>query len=56
MTSTSLKEILFPGNGCAAVIFWGGVSRAEKEYFTEGVEMYLQNPLDHHKQLYTKAL
>lgn len=38
VTSTPLQEILFSGNGCAVVIFWGGVSRAEKEYFTQGVE------------------
>lgn len=46
MTSTSLQEIMFSGNSCTVVIFWEGVSRAEKEYFTEGVEMYFQNPLD----------
>lgn len=46
VTSTSLKEILFSGNGCAVAMFWGRVSRAEKEHFTEGVEIYLQNPLD----------
>lgn len=32
-------------NGCAVVIFFGDVLRAEKEYFKEGVEVYLQNPL-----------
>lgn len=46
VTSTSLQEILFSRNGCAVVIFWGDVSRAEKEHFTEGVEMYLQTHLD----------
>lgn len=46
MTSTSLQEILFSRNGCVVVIFWGDVSRAKKEHFTEGVEMYLQTHLD----------
>lgn len=44
VTSTPLQEILFSGSGCAVVTSWGGVSRAEKEYFTEGVEMHLPNP------------